>query len=128
MSHVVRKGMLLGAGIGLLWWWLSDMPLPFRGGRAPAAALRDYIDAARRDDCAHVLAALSVRSRELAERLTPGRIVERAMCEYSPAPAKLPEFETDRIRVERVSGSTALVSASFTYDRFFGFFGRGRSR
>src|SRR5204862_4636107 len=48
--------------------------------------------------------------------------------DYTPAPAKLPDFETNRIRVERLSGATALVSASYTYYRFFGFFGRGRSR
>lgn len=33
-------------------------------------------------------------------------------------------FETDCIRGEDVSGPVAHVSASCTYDRFFGFYGR----
>ncbi len=117
------------AVVAALWWFLSDRPSPLSGSESPARALRDYIDAARRGDCAVVIAALSTRSRELAGVAVAGRsTLEGSFCEYSPAAAKLPDFETNRIRVERVSGATALVSASYTYDRFFGFFGRGRSR
>jgi hypothetical protein len=54
--------------------------------------------------------------------------VERAFCDYSPATADLSDFETDRIRREDVTGPIAYVSASYTYERLFGFFGRGRDR
>ncbi|HEY6207205.1 MAG TPA: nuclear transport factor 2 family protein [Chthoniobacterales bacterium] len=126
----ILKALLTLATLALLWWWWEDRPSPIAPWRAPAKALRDYIDAARRKDCAAVLASLSKRSLELARERTPaGRsFLERSFCEYTPATAKLQEFETNRIRIERVSGNTALVSASYTYDRFFGFFGRGRSR
>jgi hypothetical protein len=127
-QHRLRTLAVVVAAIGLGWWWLSDRPSPLSGGTAPARALSDYIDAARRGDCASVFGALSARSQALAAALTPRLIVEKAMCEYSPATAKLPDFETNRIRVERVFGSAAQVSASYTYDRFFGFFGRGRDR
>jgi hypothetical protein len=128
-KRAVRNALLTIAAIALLWWFLEDRPSPLKPWQAPAKALRDYIDAARGHDCAAVVAALSNRTRELAIANVSGRsTVEKTFCEYTPAPAKLPDFETNRIRVERVSGTTALVSASYTYDRFFGFFGRGRSR
>ena len=66
------------------------------------------------------MAALSTRSLELARATVVGRsTVEKSFCEYTPATAKLPDFETNRIRLERMSTTTALVSASYTYDRFF---------
>jgi len=127
--RIVRNALFAIAMVVALWWFLAGRPSPLSGSELPARVLRDYIDAARRGDCAAVVAALSARSRELAVAAVAGRsTVERSFCDYSPAPAKLPDFETNRIRVERVSGATALVSASYTYDRFFGFFGRGRSR
>jgi hypothetical protein len=129
IKGVLRNALFAIALVAALWWFLADRPSPLIGWGAPAKALRGYIDAARRGDCAAVVAALSARSRELATAAVAGRsTLEPSFCEYSPAPAKLREFETNRIRVERVSGGTALVSASYTYDRFFGFFGRGRSR
>jgi hypothetical protein len=129
IKRVLRNALFTIAVVAVLWWFLADRPSPLSGSEPAAKALRAYIDAARRGDCAAVVAALSTRSRELAIAVVAGRsTVERSMCEYSPASAKLSEFETNRIRVERVSGATALVSASYTYDRFFGFFGRGRSR
>ena len=128
-KRAFRKALFAMAAVAALWWFLADRPSALRGLELPARALRDYIDAARRRDCAAVVAALSARSRDLAVAAAAGRsTLERSFCDYSPAPAKLPDFETNRIRVERVSGATALVSASYTYDRFFGFFGRGRSR
>lgn len=128
MGWVIRL-VLVMAAIAIGWWILADRPSPF-SGRGPAAdALRAYIEAAQRSDCATVAAAVTERTRQLVAAQARGRAqVERSLCEYSPAPAKLGEFETTRIRVEATSGSTARVSASFTYDRFFGFFGRGRSR
>jgi hypothetical protein len=128
VARAVRNVLLTIAMIALLWWYLADRPSPLSGWQAPAKALRNYIEAARRHDCAAVVAALSKRTRELAVTIMPGRLLLDSLCEYTPAPAKLPEFETNRIRVEDASRTTALVSASFTYDRFFGFFGRGRSR
>jgi hypothetical protein len=129
IKRVLRNALFAIALVLALWWFLADRPWPPGGSAAPAQALRNYIDAARRGDCAAVVGGLSNRSRELAMANVAGRsTLERSLCEYSPATAKLPEFETNRIRVERVSGTTALVSASYTYDRFFGFFGRGRSR
>jgi|GEM_PF-6272358 len=134
------KALLTLAVCALLWWIWEDRPSPIAPWQPPAKALRDYIDAARRHDCAAVVAALSQRSRELAATIPAGRAnlepsmnvsranLERSMCDYTPAPAKLSEFETNRIRVQRASRTSALVSASFTYDRFFGFFGRGRAR
>jgi hypothetical protein len=125
----VGKALLVIGVIALLWWFLEDRPSPLSGWQAPAKALRDYIEAARRHDCAAVVAALSKRSLELARATVVGRsTVEKSFCDYTPATAKLPDFEPNRIRVERMSRTTALVSASYTYDRFFGFFGRGRSR
>src|SRR5437762_9640753 len=127
--HVIVNALLTLAALALLWWWWEDWPSPVQPWRAPAKALRDYIEAARRHDCAAVVVALSKRSLELAQMSVAGRSdVERSFCEYTPATAKLPDFETNRIRVQRISGNTALVSASYTYDRFFGFFGRGRAR
>jgi hypothetical protein len=128
VTRAVRNVLLTIAMIALLWWYLADRPSPLSGWQAPAKALRNYIEAARRHDCAAVITALSKRTRELAITIMPGRLLLDSFCEYTPAPAKLPEFETNRIRVEHASRTTALVSASFTYDRFFGFFGRGRSR
>jgi hypothetical protein len=130
IKRVFRNALFAIAVVAALWWFLADRPSPLlSGSELPARVLRDYIDAARRGDGAAVVAALSARSRELAVAVVAGRsTLERSFCEYSPATAKLPDFETNRIRVERVSGATALVSASYTYDRFFGFFGRGRSR
>jgi hypothetical protein len=128
-KRVFRNALFAFVVVAGLWWFLADRPSPLSGWELPARALRDYIDAARRRDCAAVVAALSARSRELAAAAVAGRsTLERSFCDYTPATAKLPDFETNRIRVERVSGTTALVSASYTYDRFFGFFGRGRSR
>ena len=127
--RALRKPLLTIAALALLWWFLADRPSPVSGWQAPAKALRNYIEAAQRRDCAAVVAALSNRSRALAVANVTGRsTLEKTFCEYTPAPAKLPDFETNRIRVDRISGQTALVSASYTYDRFFGFFGRGRSR
>ena len=129
IKRVFRNALFAMAVVAALWWFLADRPSPLGGSELPARALRHYIDAARRRDCAAVVAALSARSRELAVAAVAGRsTLERTFCDYTPATAKLPDFETNRIRVERVSGATALVSASYTYDRFFGFFGRGRSR
>src|SRR6266487_6700452 len=129
IKRVLRNALFASAMLLLLWWILADRPSPLSGSGPPAKALRDYIDAARHGDCAAVVAALSTRSRELALASVAGRsTLERSFCEYTPATAKLPDFETNRIRVQRVSGTTALVSASYTYDRFFGFFGRGRTR
>jgi hypothetical protein len=72
---------------------------------------------------------LSRRTREVAEATLAARTsVELSLCDYSPAPADLSDFESDRIRVEDQSGSVAHVSASYTYERLFGFFGRGRDR
>jgi hypothetical protein len=127
--RAIANALLTLAALALIWWWWEDWPSPVPPWRAPAKALRDYIDAARRRDCAAVVAALSKLSRELARASVAGRSdLQRSFCDYTPATAKLHEFETNRIRVQRVSGDTALVSASYTYDRFFGFFGRGRSR
>jgi ketosteroid isomerase-like protein len=95
----------------------------------PAKALRNYLEAARRRDCEAVVAALSNRTRELVIADVTGRsTLKKSFCDYTPALAKLHDFETNRIRVQRASGATALVSASFTCDRFFGFFGWSRSR
>jgi len=128
-KRVFRNALFAIAVVAALWWFLADRPSPLSGWELPARVLREYIDAARRRDCAAVVAALSARSRELAVAAVAGRsTLERSCCDYTPAPAKLPDFETNRIRVERVSGATALISASYTYDRFFGFLGRGRSR
>jgi hypothetical protein len=129
LKRAVRNALLAIAAIAALWWFLADRPSPLSGWQPPARALRNYIDAARRRDCAAVVGALSKRTRELALATIAGRSgLEPSFCDYSPATAKLPDFETNRIRVERASSTTALVSASYTYDRFFGFFGRGRSR
>lgn len=128
-KRTARKALLTLAMLLFLWWLWEDRPSPIPPWQAPAKALRDYIDAARRRDCRTVVAALSKRTRELAAASTIGRSnLERSFCDYTPAPAKLADFETNRIRVERGSGNSARVSASYTYDRFFGFFGRGRSR
>lgn len=111
------------------WWMFADRPMPVSGTDPQSRAVRDYILAARRGDCAAVIAALSQRSRELAQATVGGpAVLERAFCDYSPAAARLSELETDRIRREEVSGSAAQVSVSYTYDRFFGFYGRGRRR
>ena len=113
----------------IVWWYVADRPSPFSGVRPQSEALREYIDAAKRQDCTAVLDALSRRTRELAQVAVAGRsTIERSFCDYSPATADLSEFETDRIRVEDVSGTVAHVSASYTYERLFGFFGRGRDR
>src|SRR5437667_5794237 len=129
IKRAMGKALLAIALIALLWWFLEDRPSPLSGWQAPAKALRNYIEAARRGDCVAVVAALSKRSLELARATVVGRsTLENSFCEYTPATAKLPDFETNRIRVERMSSTTALVSASYTYDRFFGFFGPGRSR
>src|SRR5438045_3596821 len=125
-KRAMRNALLTIATLLLLWWIWEDRPSPIAPWQAPAKALRNYIEAARRHDCAAVVAARSKRSQELAAATAAGRAnLERSMCEYTPATAKLPEFETNRIRVEHASRSSARVSASFTYDRFFGFFGRG---
>jgi len=123
-ASAIAVMLVLAAG----WWYLTDRPWSF-SSTPQSEALRAYIEAAKRGDCAVVVASLSRRSRELAETAVAGRsIVERTFCDYSPAPAKLSDFESDRVRVEDVSGSMAHVSASYTYDRFFGFYGRGRRR
>ena len=128
-KHAMLNALLTLVALAFLWWWWEDRPSPIPPWQASAKALRDYIDAARRRDCATVVAALSKRTRDLAVTTLPGHLdLERSFCYYTPATAKLPQFETNRIRVDRVSGNSALVSASYTYDRFFGFFGRGRSR
>jgi hypothetical protein len=112
-----------------MWWVAANWPAMLWGEDAPARAMREYIEAAQRRDCAAVIDALSQRSRGLAEARAAGRAdVEMMFCDYSPAPAKLSAFETDRIRTEETSGATARVSATYTYERMFGFFGRGRSR
>lgn len=123
----------LAATLGVLaligWWFVAGRPSPFSGDGPQSRALRDYIEAARRKDCPAVFEALSQRTREVAQATLARRTnVESGLCDYSPAPADLSDFETDRIRVEDVSGSVAQVSASFTYERLFGFFGRGRDR
>ena len=111
------------------WWLLTDGRSLFSGDAPQAQALRAYIDAAKRRDCESVLEALSARTREVARRPLAGRPnLELGLCDYSPAPGRLSNFETDRIRVEDVSGPVARVSASYTYERLFGFFGRGRDR
>jgi hypothetical protein len=111
------------------WWIAANWPAALWGEDEPARAMRAYIEAAQRRDCGAVIDALSRRSRELAEARAAGRAgVGMMFCDYSPAPAKLSAFETDRIRTEDASGSTARVSATYTYERLFGFFGRGRSR
>lgn len=129
-----RKASLAGAGavlalLALGWWMIVDRPSLLSGTDPQSRALREYMEAARRRDCASVIAALSRRSRELAKAAVAGRsTLDRSFCNYSPATARLSEFETDRIRREDVSGPVAHVSASYTYDRFFGFYGRGRRR
>jgi hypothetical protein len=111
------------------WWWWQDRPSMFSGEGGHARALREYIEASKRRDCPAVLGALSRRTREVAEATLAVRpSVELSLCDYSPAPADLSDFETDRIRVEDASGAVAHVSASYTYERLFGFFGRGRDR
>src|SRR3954451_1033956 len=88
----LRNALLAIFTLGLLWWFLADRPSPLSGSRASAKALRDYIDAARRHDCAAVVAALSARSRELARAAVAGRsTLEKSFCDYTPAPAKLPD-------------------------------------
>jgi hypothetical protein len=112
----------------IAWWWW-DRPALFSGEGPPAAALREYIQASARRDCAAVLGALSRQTREVAEATLGARAsVEQSLCDYSPAPADLSDFETDRIRVEDESGAVAHVSASYTFERLFGFFGRGSDR
>ena len=131
---LTREASLAGAVavLALLvlgWWMIVDRPSLLNGTDPQSRALREYIEAARRGDCTLVIAALSRRSRELAEAAVKGRsTLDRSFCNYSPATASLSEFEIDRIRREDVSGSVAHVSASYTYDRFFGFYGRGRRR
>jgi hypothetical protein len=116
------------AAAGLL-WYVAGSPLPFTGDDPRSSALAAYIDAARRRDCDAVIASMSRRSRELAVAAIGSRSpVAQGFCGFSPAPADLSDFETDRIRVEDASGSTARVSATYTYERLFGFFGRGRDR
>ncbi|HEX6164175.1 MAG TPA: hypothetical protein VFZ31_12465 [Vicinamibacterales bacterium] len=111
------------------WWFLTDGRTLLSEGRPQAEALREYIAAAQRRDCASVLAAVSSRTREAVQTALPGRPnLELMLCDYSPAPARLSNFETDRIRVEDVSGGVAQVSAAYTYERLFGFFPRGRDR
>jgi hypothetical protein len=130
--RIVREAAIGVSLIGVLliaWWYWADRPSPLSGAEPQSLALREYIAVAKRKDCPAVIAFLSRRSRELAEMRVAGRsTVERSFCDYSPAPADLSEFETDRIRVEDVTGSTSHVSASYTYERLFGFFGRGRAR
>jgi hypothetical protein len=112
-----------------VWWVAANWPSTLWGEDEPALALRAYIEAAQRRDCAAVIGALSQQTRQLAEQRIAGRgVVEMMFCDYSPAPGKLSAFETDRIRTEDASGSAAKVSATYTYERLFGFFGRGRSR
>ena len=111
------------------WWLLADGRSRFFGESAQEQALREYIEAARRHDCDAVVEALSVRTREVARSVLVGRPgLELTLCDYSPAPASLSDLETDRIRVEDASATTARVSVSYTYERLFGFFGRGRDR
>jgi hypothetical protein len=111
------------------WYSLAGRPSLFSRDSPQSRALGEYIDAAKRKDCLVVVDALSRRTRALAQASVAGRAgIERSFCDYSPAPADLSEFETDRIRLEDVSGPVAQVSASYTYERFFGFFGRGRDR
>jgi hypothetical protein len=124
-ASAIAVMLVLAAG----WWYLADRSLSLTGSAPQSQALRDYIEAARRGNCAAVVATLSRRSRELAQSAVGGGApVERSFCDYSPATAKLSDFESDRVRVEDVSGAIAHVSASYTYDRFFGFYGRGRKR
>jgi hypothetical protein len=104
IKRAVGKALLAIAVIALLWWLLEDRPSPLSGWQAPAKALRNYIEAARRGDCTAVVAASSERSLELARATVIGRsTVEKSFCEYTPATAKLPDFEMNRIRVERMS-------------------------
>jgi hypothetical protein len=125
----VALAAIVAAALVLGWWYLGDGPSLFSAGAPQSQALRDYIDAAKRRDCPAVVEALSRRTRELAEARVAGRsTVEPSFCDYSPAPAGLSDFETDRIRVEDVSGPVAHVSATYTYERLFGLFGRGRDR
>ena len=125
-----------GAGIAaavivaavIAWWLLTDGRTLLSRDTAQAQALRAYIEAATRRDCQSVVESLSSRTRQAAAAM-PGRPnIELSLCDYSPAPARLSNFEADRIRVENVSGPVARVSASYTYERLFGFFGRGRDR
>ena len=87
------------AMMALAWWWWQDRPSISRRTRDVAGAA-------------------------LAQRTS----LELGLCDYSPAPADLSDFETDRTRLEDASSSVAHVSASFTYERLLGFFGRGRDR
>src|SRR5436190_755920 len=72
-KRILRNALFAIAVVAGLWWFLADRPSPLSGLELPARALRDYIDAARRGDCAAVVAALSARSRELATAAVAGR-------------------------------------------------------
>jgi len=125
----MASAVIAVASLAIGWWYVAGRRSIFSGGDPQSRALHEYIDAAKRGDCPAVIDALSRRSRELAHATFGDRAsVERSFCDYSPATADLSDFETDRIRLEDESGSIAHVSASYTYERLFGFFGRGRAR
>jgi hypothetical protein len=115
--------------VGTLLWYFADDIVPSRSGSPAAVALRTAIEAGHRRDCARLVRSVTTRTRELlAARLGTPLLVERSLCEFWPGPAKLPDLEPNRLRLQSQATTTAKVSATYTYDIFFGFFGRGRSR
>ncbi len=109
----------------------------FVRGEDPASRmLAGQIEAARAHNCSAVWGAYSSRTRELMMNRSignGGRALSQPdaanlYCNYAPTTAKLDAFLPESVALRSGGQQTAIVTAVYTYDRFFGFFGRGRSR
>jgi hypothetical protein len=103
-------------------------------GRDPASrAVASHIAAARRGDCDTVWNGYTERTRQVAVQTSrvPGpqadALARRSLCQYA-TDGDLGSYLPETVRLEEGSASRAVVGAKYTYDRFFGFFGTGKSR
>lgn len=116
----------IGSGIGNF----------IRGDDPASKTLAGQIEAARAHDCSAVWSAYSSRSRELMmNRSIANRghtlsqpDAAKLYCNHAPATGKLDEFLPESVALRTGGPRTAIVTAVYTFDRFFGFFGRGRER
>lgn len=102
-------------------------------GRDPASrAVKAQIEASKRQDCAKVFDLYTARTQQLMMHGPLPRVpmtrefAVRSYCSYATE-GDLGDYLPDKIRRIQGDDHRAIVGATYKYDRFFGFFGEGKS-